>query len=199
MLAAEKMTGSKDNPVIVTKKPGEMRTERLLLRPLEMSDSGAFLDIFSDAETLLYWSREPISSIAEAESLVQQDIEWSASDDCICLGVALADSNLLIGKITLFQLSEQNRRAEIGYVLDRRQWDKGYMTEALGWLLTHAFDEMKLHRLEADTDPDNLPSLALLEKFGFSREGLFRDRWWVHGKWHDSVMLGLLEEDYRKQ
>jgi ribosomal-protein-alanine N-acetyltransferase len=39
----------------------------------------------------------------------------------------------------------------------------------------------------------------LLEKFGFAREGLFRDRWWVHGKWHDSIMLGLLEEDYRKQ
>jgi len=163
-----------------------------------MSDSGAFLDIFSDAMTMLYWSKEPISSIEEAKALLQQDIEWSASDDCICLGVALADSNLIIGKITLFQLSKQNQRAEIGYVLDRRHWGKGYMTEALGWLLAHAFDEMKLHRLEADTDPDNLPSLALLEKFGFSQEGLFRDRWWVHGKWHASVMLGLLEEDYRK-
>jgi RimJ/RimL family protein N-acetyltransferase len=176
-----------------------MRTERLLLRPLELSDSGAYLDIFSDTMTLQYWSNEPISKIEEAESLIRQDIEWSASDNCICLGVALADSNLLIGKITLFQLSEQNRRAEVGYVLDRRHWGKGYMTEALGWLLTHAFDVMKLHRLEADTDPDNLPSLALLEKFGFAQEGLFRDRWWVHGKWHDSVMMGLLEEDYRKK
>jgi ribosomal-protein-alanine N-acetyltransferase len=185
--------------VIVTKKTDEMRTERLLLRSLEKSDSGAFLDIFSDARTMEYWSKEPISSIEEAESLIQQDIEWSASDKCICLGVALADSNLLIGKITLFQLDEQNRRAEIGYVLDRRHWDKGYMTEALGWLLDYAFDELKLHRLEADTDPDNLPSLALLEKFGFSQEGLFRDRWWVHGKWHESVMLGLLEVDYRKK
>ena len=176
-----------------------MQTERLLLRPLKMSDSGAYLDIFSDTMTLLYWSNEPISSIEEAESLIRQDIEWSASDNCICLGVALADSNLIIGKVTLFQLSEQNRRAEIGYVLDRRHWGKGYMTEALGWLLDYAFDELKLHRLEADTDPDNLPSLALLEKFGFAQEGLFRDRWWVHGKWHDSVMLGLLEEDYRKK
>ena len=199
MLAAEKTSGPENNPVIVTKKTSEMRTERLLLRPLEMGDSGAFLDIFSDAETLLYWSREPINSIAEAESLLQQDIEWSASDDCICLGVALADSNLIIGKITLFQLSKQNRRAEIGYVLDRRHWGKGYMTEAMGWLLDFAFNVLKLHRLEADTDPDNIPSLALLEKFGFAREGLFRDRWWVHDKWHDSVMLGLLEKDYRKK
>ena len=110
--------------MIVTKKAEEMRTERLLLRPLEMSDSSAYLDIFSDTMTLLYWSNEPISRIEEAESLIKQDIEWSSSDDCICLGVALADSNLLIGKVTLFQLSKQNRRAEIGYVLDRRHWNK---------------------------------------------------------------------------
>ena len=64
--------------------------------------------------------------------MVRQDIKWSESDNCICLGVALSDSNLIIGKITLFQLSEQNRRAEIGYVLDRQQWGKGYMTEAMG-------------------------------------------------------------------
>jgi len=183
--------------VIVTKKAEEMRTERLLLRPLEMNDSGAYLDIFSDTMTLLYWSNEPISSIEEAESLIRQDIEWSASDNCICLGVALADSNLIIGKVTLFQLSEQNRRAEIGYLLDRRHWGRGYMSEAMARVLAYAFNTLNLHRIEADTDPDNTPSLALLDRFGFSREGLFRDRWFVHGKWHDSVMLGLLVEDYR--
>ena len=198
MLTAPKTIRFQKHSVRVAKKANELRTERLLLRPLAMSDSSAYLDIFSDARTLQYWSNEPICNLKEAESLIQQDIEWSESKNCICLGVALSDSNLLIGKITLFQLNEQNRRAEIGYILDRRQWGKGYMKEAVGWLLAYAFDVLKLHRLEADTDPQNLPSLALLEKFGFSREGRFRDRWWVHGKWHDSVMLGLLEKDYRK-
>ena len=93
-----------------------------------MSDSSAYLDIFSDARTLQYWTNEPISNLKQAESLIQQDIERSESDNCICLGVALSDSNLLIGKITLFQLNVQNRRAEIGYILDCRQWGKGYMT-----------------------------------------------------------------------
>jgi RimJ/RimL family protein N-acetyltransferase len=195
---ASKISESKDPPMRVARKANKMQTERLLLRPLEMSDSSAFLGIFSDARTMQYWSKQPISSMAEAESLIKQDIEWSELDNCICLGVALSDSNLVVGKITLFQLDKQNRRAEIGYVMDRRQWGKGYMTEAMEWLLDYAFEVLKLHRLEADTDPDNIPSLALLERFGFTREGLFRDRWRVHGKWHDSVMLGLLEEDYRK-
>ncbi len=176
----------------------EMRTGRLLLRPIALSDSLAFLDIFSDAKTMRYWSKELISTHEEAEALVRQELEWSQSGACFNWGLALPDSNLLIGKAVLFQLNEQNRRAELGYILDRRHWGKGYMTEALSCVFAFAFDELKLHRLEADTDPENAPSLALLEKFGFRPEGLFRDRWRVHGKWHDSVMLGLLEEDYRK-
>ena len=59
-------------------------------------------------------------------------------------------------------------------------------------MLDFAFNELDLHRLEADSDPDNQASLALLEKFGFQREGLFRERWWIDGRWCDSVMLGLI-------
>jgi len=181
----------------IAKITAELRSERLLLRPLALSDSQAFFDIFSDADTLLYWSREPISSHEEAAALIQKELDFAKSGTCISWGVALPDSNLLIGKANIFQLSEQHRRAEVGYILDRQHWGRGYMTEAMRCVLAYAFDKLKLHRLEADTDPENAPSLALLEKIGFQREGLFRDRWHVHGRWHDSVMFGLLEEDYR--
>ena len=175
----------------------ELHTSRLVLRPVTMDDADAYFDIFSDARTMLYWSREPIEEYEEAQELAGQDIEWAKSESCINWGIALPDSNRLVGKINLFQISEQNRRAEIGYLLDRRHWGRGYMSEAMACVLEYAFNTLDLHRIEADTDPDNAPSLALLDRFGFSREGLFRDRWFVHGKWHDSVMLGLLQEDYR--
>ena len=153
------------HPMAIIRKSHELRTERLHLRPFVLSDSDAFFDIFSDARTLKYWSRKPIRNREEAKALVQQELDWSESEKCFNWGIALPDSNLLIGKITLFQLDEQNRRAEIGYILDRRQWGKGYMTEAITCVLDHAFDVLQLHRIEADTDPENLPSLALLEKF----------------------------------
>lgn len=174
-------------------------TARLTLRPFSKNDREAVLDLFSDAETMVYWSREPISTLAEADTLIGKETEWGASDSCFNWAIALADSDSLVGKISLFQLDTQNRRAEIGYILNRKQWGNGYMTEAMARVLDFAFDILQLHRIEADTDPDNRPSLALLEKFGFAREGLFRDRWWVHGKWHDSVMLGLLESVYREK
>lgn len=177
----------------------QLETARLLLRPMRMSDSSAFLEIFSDAKVMEYWSREPIETPKEAETLVQQELEWVASGNCINWGIELQASARLIGKIVLFNFSEQNRRAEVGYILGGNHWAKGYMTEALACVLTHAFSELDLHRIEADTDPENLASLALLERFGFAREGLFRDRWLVHGKWHDSAMYGLLKKDYAIQ
>ncbi len=171
----------------------ELATERLLLRPIQMSDSSAFFEIFSDAEVMKYWSSEPIETAEEAETLVKEELAWVTG---VSWGIELQASAQLIGKIVLFNFSEQNRRAELGYILGRHHWGKGYMTEALDCVLAHAFGELALHRIEADTDPDNLPSLALLEHFGFVREGLLRDRWLVHAKWHDSVMLGLLKDDY---
>lgn len=175
----------------------ELHTSRLTLRPVTTDDAEAYFDIFSDERSMLYWSHEPITTHDEAQELLRQDIEWEEGDSAINWGITLPDSNRLIGKINLFQISQQNRRAEMGYILERGHWGRGYMAEAMACVLAYAFDTLGLHRIEADTDPDNTPSLALLDRFGFSREGLFRDRWFVHGKWHDSVMLALLEADYR--
>jgi len=173
-----------------------LETTNLCLRPIGAQDCQAFFDIFSDAETLRYWSDSPISEYSEAEALLKKELDWSSSGKCINWGIALPGVNTLIGKFTLFQYSEQNRHAEVGYVLDRRYWGRGLMTEVMACVLDYAFDELRLHRLEADTDPDNVASLALLEKFGFQREGFFRERWYIREKWLHSVMLGLLRQDY---
>jgi len=99
----------------------------------------------------------------------------------------------LIGKCILFQFNHENHRAEIGYILNRNYWRRGYMFQALEAVIDFAFGTLKLHRLEADVDPDNAGSLGVLEKLGFEREGLFRDRWLQNGEWVDSVMLGLVK------
>jgi RimJ/RimL family protein N-acetyltransferase len=180
--------------------PG-LETERLQLRPITISDRWAFFEIFSDAEALEYWSREPIKTMEESDRLLRKELDWAASGSCMSWGIEVRGAESrgaggLIGKVVLFAVNEQNRRAEIGYILGRPYWRKGYMSEALTRVLAYAFDELHLHRIEADTDPNNQSSLALLQRLGFRREGLFRDRWWVNGKWHDSVMFGLLDREF---
>ena len=96
-------------------------------------------------------------------------------------GVAELETDQIIGTVTLFNFNLDNKRAEIGYGLDYNYWRKGYVTEALDALLSYAFDVLQLHRLEADVDPRNVGSIRTLEKMGFQREGLMRERWQVNG------------------
>ena len=86
---------------------------------------------------------------------------------------------------------------QIGYGLNRQFWGKGYGTELLGAMIEAAFDSYQFHRLEADIDPDNAASLALLRKFGFRQEGRFQERWRMGGEWRDSVMMALLAPAWR--
>lgn len=103
---------------------------------------------------------------------------------------------MLLGTFTLYGLEPRHRRAEIGFALARERWGSGLMGEALDALLPWAFAGFDLHRLEADVHPDNAASLRCLERRGFRREGLLRERYWLSGEWQGAVLLGLLRHEY---
>lgn len=173
-----------------------LETARTLLRPLRPEDSEAMYEIYSDPETMEYWSSQPVKSIEGARKLVQADVDWVKQGSAVLWAIAEPSSNKALGKCVLFQFSKENQRAELGYVLTRERWGIGLMTEVMTKVIDFAFDELGLHRLEADTDTLNAGSLALLGKLGFQQEGVFRQRWKVYGEWQDSAMLGLLKPDW---
>ncbi len=136
---------------------------------------------------------------SEARALLERIHEAFRQKALFEWGVTLGKENRVIGTCTLFHIDEQNRRAEIGYALAREYWGQGLMSEALTTLLKYAFSTLDLHRIEADVDPRNEPSVRILERLGFQREGLFRERWLVAGERQDSLMLGLLRHDWRSR
>jgi len=81
-------------------------------------------------------------------------------------------------------------------VLGRKHWGAGYMLEAMRGLVRFAFEEMQLRRLEAEIDPRNAASAKLLERLGFVREGLLRQRWDLKGEVTDSGLYGLLRAEW---
>ena len=95
-----------------------------------------------------------------------------------------------------FNLDLAQGRAEIGYAQALAYWGKGYINEALQALLSYAFEEMKLRRLEADVDPRNVASIKTLERLGFEREGYLRERWHVGGEIQDALFYGLLKRQW---
>lgn len=129
--------------------------------------------------------------------MVERDLDQTQSGH-LRLGIELSESSRLIGTCTLFEINDQCRRAELGYMLGSFAWGRGYMREALRSFLSHAFTEMNLNRIEADTDPRNEASQKLLSSLGFTKEGHFRERWIVDGEVSDSAMFGLLHREWKQ-
>lgn len=89
------------------------------------------------------------------------------------------------------------RSAYLGYYLGAAYAGQGLMTEALALTLNHAFTTMGLHRVEANIQPDNAASLALVAKLGFVREGYSRRYLKIRGRWRDHERWAILAEDWR--
>ena len=172
-----------------------LRTARLVLRPLTERDVPALFATHSDPRAMRYWSGTVWKNDERGRAMVARDQDPSLNDH-FRLGIELAETGQLLGTCTLFQINDQCGRAELGYMLGSFAWGQGYMREALLAFLSHAFTEMNLTRIEADTDPRNEPSLRLLANLGFVKEGHFRERWVVDGGVSDSAMFGLLRREW---
>lgn len=108
-------------------------------------------------------------------------------------------TNLPIGECGFHTLNRTHRRAELFYML-RNDADKqkGFMTEALPYVLEFGFSELQLHRVEALVADNNVPSVKLLEKFGFTKEGTMREDYNVDGTNEDSDCYSLLNWEWKK-
>ncbi|TPG39673.1 N-acetyltransferase [Sphingomonas koreensis] len=168
-----------------------LTTDRLRLRPRKAEDAEAMFATFSDPDLMTWWSHAPFTSIAELRTdLARSDPAWRR------WAITLIDDDRAIGFVAAGE-KRQGKVTEIVYILARAHWGAGIAREAVTAVIDQLFAEGQ-RRLFADTDPDNAASLALLERLGFQREGLLRGEWETHIGVRDSVILGLLENDWRR-
>lgn len=86
-----------------------------------------------------------------------------------------------------------------GYWIGKAHAGRGLMTEAMTLALGHAFESLKLHRVEANIVPENAASRALARKLGFRREGLARRYLKINGRWRDHEHWAMTVEDWKKR
>ena len=160
----------------------EILTERLRLRPARGDDLAAIHAILSDARATAFWSTPPHRDLDETREWLQSmiDIPAGEGEDFI---VEL--DGRVIGKAGLY------RFPEIGFILHPDHWGRGLATEAVGAVVRRGFAVHGLTAIEADVDPRNLASLALLARLGFEETGRKARTWHVGGQWCDSVYLRL--------
>jgi [ribosomal protein S5]-alanine N-acetyltransferase len=175
-----------------------LETPRLLLRAVADRDAAAVFEMESDPVAMRYWSRPPMRDIAEATASVERAKSFFGARMGLRWSICLAAEDWMLGHASLFNFAEPSDRADIGYGLARRHWGHGYMHEALTAIVDYAFGPLGLRRLEADVDPRNGASLRSLERLGFVREGLLRERWRVGDEISDTAFLGLLAREWRR-
>ena len=176
--------------------PEPIEGERVRVRLLAESDLPALFAVNSDEAVTKLLPYATWTSAADGDAWFARMAGIQASGLALQFVVADTASDKAIGTALLFRLEEGSARAELGYALGRAHWGRGLMHEALSALLDRAFGAMALRRIEAEVDVANAASARLLQRLGFTREGLLRQRWLTKGMARDFEIFGLLRDEW---
>ncbi|WP_249011797.1 GNAT family N-acetyltransferase [Conexibacter sp. DBS9H8] len=166
---------------------------RVYLRGPGPADEREFITLMQASAT---FHRPWASAPSDHERFVAY-LEDAKRDNFVALLVCRREDDAILG---FFNISQIVRRlfqsAYLGYAIGRPYAGQGYMAEAIEQVLEVAFLELRLHRLEANIQPGNEPSLALARRAGFQREGFSPRYLKIGGRWRDHERWAILAEDW---
>lgn len=126
-------------------------------------------------------------------------LERCKRDDFEGLFVCRIEDDAIVGSFNLSQIFRGGfQNAYMGCQVGAPFAGRGYMTEAIRLVLSYAFNDLKLHRLEANIQPHNASSIALVKRAGFTNEGYSRRYLKICGRWRDHQRWAILAEDWRE-
>lgn len=158
------------------------------------SDAQHYLGWVNDREAMRYMApRYP----RNRQQVQQRLEEWSnLTFDKAMFAIETKDARRLLGLAALRGALPEIRDAEVDLFLgDRTTWGKGYGTDAMRVLCAVGFDQMALHRIHLYVFADNEAARAVYRKVGFVEEARVREHFWRDGRYHDSVLMGLLRDE----
>lgn len=174
----------------------ELRTPRLRLRAIARSDAAALFAIHSDRDWMRWYGVEPLTEPQQGKQLADLFRGWFESGTGFRWALERRDDARLIGTCGLFRWNRSWHNCVIGYEIARDCQRQGYMREAATAILDYGFSVMRLHRVQAETHPDNAASIALAVQLGFVLEGVHREQAYWGGRYHDLQCYSLLEQDW---
>ena len=180
----------------VTTRFPTLTTARLRLRQLTHDDAHAMMALFGDERVLRFLDHPPVDTEQKAVEM----IDWLNHEyDAKCepqWGITLKDGSALIGMCGLYGWDIRSRRIDLGYHLLPAEWGKGHATEAAWAMIRWAFENLDIHRIQADITEGNIASERVLLKCGFTVEGVWRESCWEHERFVNIKQFGLLRREY---
>ena len=180
-----------------------LETDRLILRPLALSDEDDLLEYQSHPEIVRYipWPERTRQQVKEALVKVIATSKFELIDelDYINLGWEIKsgkEQGKVIGQSNMSLKSAIDQCADIGWVTHQNFQGQGYAFEASHALIAYAFRRFPIHRISADIDTRAPKSAALAEKLGMRREGTFKDGEFFKGSWCDMWLYAILKSEF---
>ncbi|PYS99025.1 MAG: N-acetyltransferase [Acidobacteria bacterium] len=168
-------------------------SKRVYLRGPEPEDCDSLIHLYLS-------SREHFRGLTNANfdrHRFEQLLVEAAKDTNAYFLVCRVDDDSIIGSLNFSQIFRKGfQNTYLGYQLFAGFTGNGYMTEAVSLGLRYAFLDLKLHRVEANVQPSNKPSIAVLVRNGFAKEGLSRRYLKINGRWRDHERWAILKENW---
>ncbi|MES2779852.1 MAG: GNAT family N-acetyltransferase [Bacteroidota bacterium] len=167
-----------------------LTTPRLVLRPVEKRDQQKVFEGFSHPEVTKHFD----ITYATLEATDAQ-MEWYKNNRENGLGYAWVVANEqhdFMGVFSIYRIDHTNKRCELGYWLLPVYWGKGYASESIPAILKFVANNLKLHRIAAEIEPENSDSTKLLAGLGFEREAFLRDYEFRNGKYNNLEIWAML-------
>jgi ribosomal-protein-alanine N-acetyltransferase len=176
-----------------------IETARLLLRRITLADTDAvFGNWANDAEVTRFMRWIPHENTETTVKVVSQWVSEYLSDNRYHWGISL--DGVLIGSIGVFNISEHDRTAEIGFCVGRAWWGRGFVTEAAAAVVDYMFSKTEIERVEAFHSVENPASGAVLRKIGMTWEGTARHKYrGGGGNFHDCELYAIIRGDWRSE
>ena len=181
----------------------QVRGDGLYLRPAVAADYAAWARLREQSRAFLTpweptWLSDDLTRAAFRRRLRRQ-AEDIAADESFAFLIFDSTSDELLGGLTLGGIRRGvAQAATLGYWMGAPHAGKGRMTRAVAAVARFGFDTLRLHRIEAACIPENAPSIALLERNGFQREGFARAYLKINDAWRDHILLALLEGEAKR-
>lgn len=188
--------------MLLAKRKLRIETERLTLRPPVHSDFRAWTALRVDSRAFLSpwepsWAEDHLSRKAFTNRVywAQRSV---ANGSALPLFLFRRSDQVLLGAITLDNIRRgPAQMGTLGYWTGEIHARRGYMREAIGAVVHHAFTRMELSRIEAACLPENAASRGLLESAGFKYEGVAQSYLQINGRWRTHVLYACLRSDRR--
>ncbi len=172
-------------------------TDRLILREYTVDDAKSIMKIFNQKEVMKWIHGVPYPCTLNQVKKILKENEKGA----YYFAITVRKEDKIIGSIWFRHLEEETnyKIAELGYLIDKDEWGRGYVTEAITKIIQWGFKNLKLNKIYETTCIENKPSQKILKKFKFKLEGRLRKHFNIRfvNKWCDEEIYGLLKEEWK--